>query len=57
VLGPDPAHPGFIWCAGQGGYGMQSAPGASQFLADLVGGKPLEIGAEMVAALLPARFR
>jgi hypothetical protein len=36
---------------------MQSAPGASQFLADLVGGKPLEIGAEMVAALLPARFR
>jgi D-arginine dehydrogenase len=57
VLGPDPAHAGFIWCAGQGGYGMQSAPGASQLLADLVGGKTPEISPDMVAALTPNRFR
>lgn len=57
VLGPDPAHPGFIWCAGQGGYGMQSSPGASQLLADLVSGAVPAIPAEMVAALRPDRFR
>ncbi|MFN3663648.1 NAD(P)/FAD-dependent oxidoreductase [Yoonia sp.] len=57
VLGPDPAHPGFIWCAGQGGYGMQSSPGASQLLADLVGGTPPALAADMVAALRPDRFR
>jgi D-arginine dehydrogenase len=57
VLGPDPAHPGFIWCAGQGGYGMQSSPGASRLLADLVGGTRPEIDAELVAALRPDRLR
>ncbi len=57
VLGPDPAHPGFIWCAGQGGYGMQSSPGASQLLADLVGGNVPNIAADLVAALRPDRFR
>jgi D-arginine dehydrogenase len=57
VLGPDPAHDGFIWCAGQGGYGMQSSPGASQLLADLIGGTRPAIAADMVAALVPDRFR
>ncbi len=57
VIGPDPAEPDFVWCAGQGGYGMQSAPGASRLLADLVGGRPPEVGAEVAAALTPARFR
>ena len=57
VLGPDPAHPGFIWCAGQGGYGMQSSPGASQLLADLVSGTAPAIAEDMVAALRPDRLR
>ncbi|WP_322894074.1 MULTISPECIES: FAD-dependent oxidoreductase [unclassified Yoonia] len=57
VLGPDPVHPGFIWCAGQGGYGMQSSPGASQLLADLISGAQPAIAADMVAALTPDRFR
>ena len=57
VLGPDPAHPGFIWCAGQGGYGMQSSPGASQVLADLVSGTMPVIAADLVAALRPDRLR
>jgi glycine/D-amino acid oxidase-like deaminating enzyme len=57
VLGPDPAERSFIWCAGQGGYGMQSSPAASQLLADLVAGRPSELAPETVAALTPDRLR
>ncbi|WP_425043359.1 NAD(P)/FAD-dependent oxidoreductase [Primorskyibacter sp. S87] len=57
VLGPDPATPAFIWCAGQGGYGFQTAPAASRLLADLVGGRIPEIETDMVAALRPERLR
>ena len=56
VLGPDPKDAKFIWCAGQGGYGMQSAPGASQMLADLIGGATPMIERSAVNALSPARF-
>ncbi len=56
VLGPDPAERSFVWCAGQGGYGMQSSPAASQLLADLVAGRTPELPHETVQALLPARF-
>lgn len=57
VLGPDPADPAFVWSAGQGGYGFQTAPAASQLVADLVGGCAPELDAAIVAALSPARFR
>ena len=33
VLGPDPVEPSFIWCAGQGGYGIQTAPAAARLTA------------------------
>jgi glycine/D-amino acid oxidase-like deaminating enzyme len=56
VLGPDPRDPGFIWCAGQGGYGFQTAPAASALLADLVAGRTPVIAPEHVAALRPDRF-
>ncbi|WP_106745164.1 NAD(P)/FAD-dependent oxidoreductase [Yoonia maritima] len=56
VLGPDTNDPSFIWCAGQGGYGMQSAPAASQLLADLVANRTPAISADSVAALSPVRF-
>lgn len=56
VLGPDRIEPSFIWCAGQGGYGMQSAPGASLLLADLVAGRPSLLPQETVVALSPGRF-
>jgi glycine/D-amino acid oxidase-like deaminating enzyme len=56
VLGPDPTDPQFIWCAGQGGYGMQSAPAASQLLADLIGGAASPLDKTTIAALLPNRF-
>ena len=56
VLGASHEDPTFIWCAGQGGYGMQSSPGASQLLADVISGTTPALDAGMVAALSPARF-
>ena len=57
VLGPDPLDPTFIWCAGQGGYGFQTSPAASQLVADLLAGTALAVDAATVAATNPARFR
>ncbi len=57
VLGPDPAAEGFVWCAGQGGYGMQTAPAAGRLVADLVFGRRPELEGDIVRALSPARFR
>ncbi|SFR41567.1 NAD(P)/FAD-dependent oxidoreductase [Litoreibacter janthinus] len=48
---------GFWWCAGQGGYGFQTAPAASQLLSDLVGGRASELDEETVTSLDPLRFR
>lgn len=56
VIGPDARQPSFFWLAGQGGYGFQTCPAASRLAADLIGGRPPEIGADLVAALSPARF-
>ncbi|WP_299503808.1 FAD-binding oxidoreductase [uncultured Roseobacter sp.] len=57
VLGREPAMPDFIWCAAQGGYGMQTAPAASRLLADIVLGRSSELDAETRAALTPDRLR
>ena len=41
VIGFDDACPGLFWLAAQGGYGIQSAAGASALAAGLVMGEPL----------------
>ncbi len=56
VIGRDPKAPSFVWLAGQGGYGFQSAPAAAALLGDLIGGRSAAIAPEVVAALSPARF-
>ena len=56
VIGRDMREQDFFWLGGQGGYGFQSAPGASQLAADLIGGRAPEIDPALVAALSPARF-
>ncbi len=56
VIGQDVAVPSFVWLAGQGGYGFQSAPAAAQLLADLIGGRDPALAGDVVAALSPARF-
>jgi len=57
VLGRDPHAPEFVWAAGQGGYGFQTSPAASQFLADQVMGRPPLLDPVTVAALTPERLR
>lgn len=57
VLGPDPLDPGFWWCAGQGGQGFQSAPGAGAVLAERAGGPATGLSPAILAALAPDRFR
>lgn len=36
VYGFDPAIPGFFWCAGQGGFGIQTSPAASMLAASML---------------------
>ena len=61
VIGPEPALPHFFWLAGQGGYGLQSAVGASALAAALVCAQPLPdaLAKEGVsaAAVSPQRLR
>jgi D-arginine dehydrogenase len=40
-FGFDPDEPGFFWCVGQGGMGIQTAPAASLLSARLILGQPL----------------
>jgi D-arginine dehydrogenase len=55
VFGHDPAHPGLFWCAGQGGFGIQTAPAAAEVAARLLLGEAP--GAVDPAPYLPDRFR
>jgi D-arginine dehydrogenase len=61
VIGWDDACPGFFWLAGQGGYGIQSAAGASAMAAALLLGAamPPELAAHGIdpRALSPSRLR
>jgi D-arginine dehydrogenase len=43
VYGFDPAEPGFFWFAGQGGFGIQTAPAAARLAADLILGRDPEL--------------
>ncbi len=42
IIGRDPQCDGFFWLAGQGGYGIQTAPGASLLAANLLLDEPLD---------------
>lgn len=50
VVGFDPQVPGFFWCAGQGGTGIQTAPAIARLTADLIGD---DVPAGDLAALEP----
>jgi len=59
VLGADADQPGFHWCAGQGGWGIQTAPAASEIGAALLLGlaPPAEYAGIDSSLYDPARFR
>jgi D-arginine dehydrogenase len=56
VAGFDPRADGFFWLAGQGGYGVQTAPALSRVAAALIIGCDLPIDATTRAALAPDRL-
>jgi len=53
VYGFDPQAPGFFWCAGQGGFGIQTAPAAAALAAAVLLGTAPDVS---VAAIDPARY-
>jgi D-arginine dehydrogenase len=53
VFGADPHQPAFVWCAGQGGFGIQTAPAIAALLAAQLGAPP-PVGA--IAGVDPAPF-
>jgi D-arginine dehydrogenase len=58
VVGFDPAAENFFWLAGQGGYGIQTAPALSRLAGQLI--RRATITGELettIAPLSPARFR
>jgi D-arginine dehydrogenase len=61
VIGWDEHCPGFFWLAGQGGYGIQSAAGASELASSLLRGAPLSPALARqgidLRALAPQRLR
>ena len=54
VYGFDPHIPGLFWCAGQGGFGIQTSPAAARLAASLLLGEP--DGAIDPAPYDPGRF-
>jgi D-arginine dehydrogenase len=60
IAGFDPRTEGFFWLAGQGGYGVQTAPGMSQFaMSAITGARPAPAFESVVtlrSALSPARL-
>jgi D-arginine dehydrogenase len=56
AFGWDPRVDGFFWCVGQGGYGIQTAPAAGRFVADLVMRRDPGDAGVLLAAVDPRRF-
>lgn len=54
VYGWDRDQPGFFWCAGQGGWGIQTAPAAARMAAGLLLGR--EVGEVNPSPYLATRF-
>jgi D-arginine dehydrogenase len=59
VIGLDPVLPNFFWLAGQGGYGIQTAPAAAKIAAALLRGDSVFDASPDIdlTALSPRRFR
>ena len=57
VYGFDPRQDGFFWFAGQGGYGIQTAPAAARLAAQLLLAQPRDAMTQTLAAALYAPGR
>jgi D-arginine dehydrogenase len=56
AFGWDAEVPGFFWCVGQGGYGIQTAPAAGRLVAQMIEGSDVGEAASVLRATDPARF-
>jgi D-arginine dehydrogenase len=57
VVGPDPRLEGFYWLAGQGGYGVQSAPAMARLATQMVLDQPIDKAVQpIVQRVLPNRL-
>ena len=56
AIGWDASEPGFFWCVGQGGYGIQTSPAAGRLVADLIAGRDPGAAGAAIARLDPGRF-
>jgi D-arginine dehydrogenase len=58
VYGADPVVRGLFWFAGQGGFGIQTAPAAARLAAQLLTGAPRDAMTQVIDAAVysPARF-
>ncbi|MFT6645211.1 MAG: D-arginine dehydrogenase [Patiriisocius sp.] len=57
VIGFDPRATGFFWCAGQGGYGVQSAPGVARLAKQLCLGNDVDNAhIDLVTLVAPDRL-
>ena len=57
AVGFDPSTTGFFWLAGQGGYGVQTAPALASICAALCLDHQMPAPPEILGALKPDRFR
>lgn len=57
AVGFDCANEGFFWLAGQGGYGVQTAPALASVCAALCLGQKMPVSQSILKALSPDRFR
>ncbi len=48
--------PGFFWCVGQGGYGIQTSPAAGRLVADVISGRDPGPAGRILPAVDPRRF-
>jgi len=56
AFGWDPLVAGFFWCVGQGGYGIQTAPAAGRYVADMVLARDPGLAGAVSAQITPGRF-
>ena len=56
VLGPHPDAASFLWCAGQGGFGIQTAPAVARTIAAIAAGTAAPVDDAALAASSPARL-
>ncbi len=56
VIGPDPDNGKFFWLAGQGGFGIQTAPAVAMLAASMLLDRPNPLSAIVADRYAPSRF-